>query len=658
MFDVLLSLPKDVHYKVMLMDARSVSPGTDVIAHVTVASVPQWSRSARPPIQFIVQDEAGQRITLVFFKPLSKIGKTLKIGSKIFIMGKIQKGQFGTQMIHPIFLQMDPSQIIGANPIYSSHVTQNLYIIKMVRRFLKNLPDISEWLSSDVLKAYRFPSFKDALEQVHHPKSRDDLNPLRSKAVSRLIFDEFLSYHASVLKSEVIDDTIEGCPLILTDHLRSKLLNSLPFSLTDDQVSVLRDIDHDLGQKKPMLRLLQGDVGSGKTIVALFTLLRAVENESQGALLVPTDIVSRQHFKNLKLYCEPLGIRVALLTAQEKGKERQQILQNLKDGSIDIIVGTHALIQEHVEFQKLTVVVIDEQHRFGVKQRLLLTQKGHAMPHVLSMTATPIPRTLYLAHSSHMDMSQILNKPKGRGEIKTTASSMDQIDQLKNSLISQIQSGRQVYWVCAAIEESKNNVLTPAMERYDDLKTTMPDIRIGLLHGQMKGADKDDVMTKFQEGHIDLLVSTTVIEVGVDVANASIMVIENANRFGLAQLHQLRGRVGRGEHDSFCVLLYGKELSFIAKKRLKILCSTNNGFEIADMDLKLRGGGLLLGTEQSGVPKFRLCQMINDDEDLTSYLEDLFDRAFRVCQTTPASHLKVLEKVFNTKDTHFYKRSG
>jgi ATP-dependent DNA helicase RecG len=655
MFDVLLTLPKDIHHRVIMCDARTVSSGTDMIANVTVISVP---KSSARPIQLIVQDECEQRLTLIFFKTLSKIAKSLKIGDKACIMGRLQKGPFGTQIIHPIFLQMDPSQIVGISPVYTSHVTQNLYIIKMVRSLLKKLPEISEWLSVDVLKAYQFPSFKDALEQVHHPNNHDDLNPLKSQAVSRLIFDEFLSYHASVLKSEVIDETIKGYSLTLKDHLRSKLMDNLPFSLTDDQIHVLKDIDHDLSQNKPMLRLLQGDVGSGKTIVALLTLLRAVENNSQGALLVPTDIVSRQHFKNLKLYCEPLGVRVALLTSQEKGKERQKILQDLKDGHVDIIIGTHALIQEHVEFEKLTIVVIDEQHRFGVKQRLLLTQKGHMMPHVLSMTATPIPRTLYLAHSSHMEMSHILHKPKGRGEITTTASSMEKIDQLKKSLTSQIQLGRQVYWVCAAIEESKNNVLTPAMERYDDLKKTMPNVRIALLHGQMKGVDKENVMRLFQEGAIDLLVSTTVIEVGVDVANASIMVIENADRFGLAQLHQLRGRVGRGEHDSFCILLYGQELSFIAKKRLKILCSTNNGFEIADMDLKLRGGGALLGTEQSGVPKFRLCQMIHEDKDLTIYLEDLFERAFLVCQTTSLSHLKILEKVFNTKDMPFYKRSG
>ena len=413
----------------------------------------------------------------------------------------------------------------------------------------------------------------------------------------------------------------KGQSITGTGKIADKIKTALPYDLTGAQVRSVDEILTDMAYGDRMLRLLQGDVGAGKTVVALLAMAAAVESGGQAAMMVPTEILARQHGDSLAPLAAAAGLTLKVLTARDKGKERKQILDDLKSGTIDIIVGTHALFQDDVAFHDLKLTVIDEQHRFGVHQRLLLADKGQKPVDVLVMTATPIPRTLMLTAYGDMDVSRLDEKPPGRQPIETRVMGPERVDQLVARLKAQTDDGHQAYWVCPLVEDSDVLDATSAEERHSSLTRALGKDKVGLVHGRMKPAEKDEVMERFAAGELKVLVATTVIEVGVDVPNATIMVIEHANRFGLAQLHQLRGRVGRGDQQSFCLLLYGSNLSATARKRLETLRDTDDGFIIAEQDLKLRGAGELLGTRQSGLPEFRLADL-SAHEDLLAMARD------------------------------------
>jgi ATP-dependent DNA helicase RecG len=443
----------------------------------------------------------------------------------------------------------------------------------------------------------QWPAWRSALAEAHN-------DPGATIARKRLAYDEIFANQLALMLLRQVARRKKGVPLQGDGRLSGKL--QLPYRLTGAQQRVIGEIRGDMAQDKPMLRLLQGDVGSGKTLVALLAMLEAVEAGAQAAMLAPTEILARQHYATLQRQCEPIGATVAILTGREKGRARESILMGLANGSIDILVGTHAIFQQHVAYRKLGLIVIDEQHRFGVSQRLLLAEKAEHPPHLLAMTATPIPRTLTLTHYGEMDVSQIDEMPPGRTPIETLVVSDAKLMDVVNGLARHLAAGGQAYWVCPLVEESEAVDAAAAEERAAVLRQRFGATKVGLVHGRMKGPEKDDVMASFAGGELGVLVATTVIEVGVDVPNATLIIVEVAERFGLAQLHQLRGRVGRGAGASCCILLRGQNLSQTGRARLALMRETNDGFRIAEEDLKLRGPGEVLGTRQSGEQIFRV----------------------------------------------------
>jgi ATP-dependent DNA helicase RecG len=466
-----------------------------------------------------------------------------------------------------------------------------------------------------------------------------------------------------MLAERVLEDKRDSVAFTGHSQLQQKLIDRLPFQLTPSQRDALEEINNDMAMPFQMLRLMQGDVGSGKTIVALLAALKAIEGGHQAAILVPTDILSRQHYQTIKNLLEPLNLRTAILTGREKGKVRKEILHELESGHIHLLVGTHALIQDTVTFHKLGLVVIDEQHRFGVQQRARLSEKG-VNPHILTMTATPIPRTLSIAQYGDMDMSCIWEKPACRIETETCVMSVDKIDSVIKALSRVLKKKEKIFWVCALIEESEDSNLTPVIERHMFLQEHFKG-KVGLVHGRLSSVEKEEIMEEFVNGSIDILVATTVIEVGVHVPQASVMVVENSERFGLAQLHQLRGRIGRGNMPSTCILLYDSPLGLIAKKRLITMRNSNDGFFIAEADLKLRGRGEVLGTRQSGMPKFRMCTFDVEKEEEYEYLSELLAQAQqdarRILKHNPTLDSKAVQSLlglFKTSEGIKLKRAG
>jgi ATP-dependent DNA helicase RecG len=467
-----------------------------------------------------------------------------------------------------------------------------------VQQALKALPELPEWIEPGLLARTQWPVWHEALRTAH--KGPD------AAARDRLAYDELLANALALMLVRESNRSQRGTALSADGSLRAKL--RLPFALTGAQKRSITEIEGDLAQPSPMLRLLQGDVGSGKTVVALSAMLIAVEAGAQAALLAPTEILARQHFETLLKMLEGTGVEIALLTGRDKGKAREAILMGLVDGSIDIVVGTHAIFQDTVSYRNLAMVVIDEQHRFGVGQRLMLARKGRRTPHTLAMTATPIPRTLTLAQYGEMDVSRLDELPPGRQAIDTRVLSVERMDDVVGALARHFATGQQAYWVCPMVRESENDDLAAAEARFAALKERFGE-DVVLVHGQLRPEAKDAAMERFASGEAKLLVATTVIEVGVDVPNATLMVIEQAERFGLAQLHQLRGRVGRGSEKSTCLLLRGGALSETARQRLALMRETQDGFRLAEEDLELRGGGELLGTRQSGDTPFRIASL-------------------------------------------------
>ncbi|HEX7107862.1 MAG TPA: ATP-dependent DNA helicase RecG, partial [Aestuariivirga sp.] len=491
---------------------------------------------------------------------------------------------------------------------------------RAIRTALERLPELAEWQDAAWRKKRGWPDFTAALKALHNPQITETPS-LNSPSHLRLAYDELLANQLALSLVRGHMKRASGRSFVGNGQRQAKVIAALPYKLTGAQVFANAEIQSDMASPSRMLRLLQGDVGSGKTIVALLALATVVECSAQGAFMVPTEILARQHIMSLAPLCQAAGISVAVLTGREKGKQRDEILERLAEGSIDILIGTHALFQEGVEFKNLGLVVIDEQHRFGVHQRLALQAKAGSATDLLVMTATPIPRTLALTVYGDMDVSKLTEKPAGRLPIDTRVLPLERMDEVVAGLGRSIKSGQRAYWVCPLVEESEMVDLAAAEDRFKFLENRFPR-RIGLIHGRLKGAEKDSIMADFKSGAIDILVSTTVIEVGVDVPEASIMVIENAERFGLAQLHQLRGRVGRGTAKSTCLLLYQEPLGETAKARLKIMRETEDGFRIAEEDVRLRGAGEMLGTQQAGLPLFRIADLAAHGDLLAAARDD------------------------------------
>lgn len=608
--DVLFHLPTGWIDRKAVEALDEADVGRIVTATVTPTEY-RFGGSARAPSRVVAMDAAGNAVTLVFFGGNSGWAKKqLPLGEAKAVSGKLDRYDQWLQIVHPDVMGVEEAKALPPREaVYAlSEGLTNKRLGALIGQALTRAPDLAEWIEPSLLAKQQWPSWAEALARIH-------ADPADAKARERLAYDEMFANQLALMLVRASSRSRRGVALRGNGRLRDAL--KLPYSPTGAQSRAIAEIEGDMAQSAPMLRLLQGDVGAGKTLVALMALLVAVEAGAQGALLAPTEILARQHFDNLSRLIAGLPVNLAVLTGRDKGRARESTLMGLADGSIDILVGTHAIFQEAVAYRRLGLAVVDEQHRFGVAQRMLLTQKAEQPPHLLAMTATPIPRTLTLSQYGEMDSSRLDELPPGRQPIETRVISDDRLGEVVAGVGRHLSGGNQAYWVCPLVEESETSDLAAAEDRAAALRMHFGDM-VGLVHGRMKGPEKDAVMAAFQRGELKLLVATTVIEVGVDVPNATLMVIEHADRFGLAQLHQLRGRVGRGEGKSICLLLRTSgQLGETARSRLALLRESNDGFRIAEEDLRLRGAGEILGTRQSGEAAFKLAT----PEHMTALLE-------------------------------------
>ncbi len=614
--DLVYHLPERFVTRRAVANVDEAGEGEQIVVKLTVTEH-RDGRSPRAPYRVLAQDGVGNIVALTYFGRASYTAKKqLPVGEVRWVAGKLERFGDMLQIVHPDHVGEEGGETLQrlCEPVYrlSEGLTQPR-VAGLIEQALARTPELPEWIEPSQLDKEGWPAWRDALVLAHKGEN--------ATARDRLAYDELLANSLALMLVRADNRKRKGQPLRGDGSYRGRL--SLPFPLTGAQTRSIAEIEGDMAQEAPMLRLLQGDVGAGKTVVALEAMLIAVEAGAQAALLAPTEILARQHYESLRHLAEPTGARVALLTGRDKGKAREATLMGLLDGSIDIVVGTHAIFQDKVAYRNLAMVVIDEQHRFGVGQRLMLASKGRRAPHVLAMTATPIPRTLTLAQYGELDVSKLDELPPGRQAIDTVVMGQARIDALVERLAAQIAEGRQAYWVCPMVREMDGpEEIAAAEARYAALKERFGE-DVVMVHGQLAPEVKDAAMERFARGEAKLLVATTVIEVGVDVPNATLMVIEQAERFGLAQLHQLRGRVGRGSEKSFCVLLHGETLSETAQKRLALMRESQDGFFLAEEDLRLRGGGELLGTRQSGDTPFSVASL----EQITALLPKAYDDA-------------------------------
>jgi len=622
--DLLFYLPYRYEDQTHLSSIRELQIGAQALVEGEIDSVELVYRG-RPQLVCRLRDKTG--VLLLRFFHFSSYQKTqLKTGVILRCFGEVRFEKIYFAMTHPQYQLIDaakPNALESSlTPIYPS--TEGLRQAswqKLTKAALDLFSqyELPELLPAEILQRYQLPSIKEAILFLHQPPPDISMALMESHqygAQKRLIMEELLAHHLSLRLLRKESTTYSAVPFQSTHQLTDLFLHHLPFQLTQAQQRVIEEIEQDLHQAMPMMRLLQGDVGCGKTVVAAYIALMIIENGYQVALMAPTEILAEQHFRNFSAWFEPLNIELAWLSGSSKGKQRQAALQKIKSGQARMVIGTHALFQKEIAFHSLGLVIVDEQHRFGVRQRLLLREKGQKNndhPHQLVMTATPIPRTLAMVAYADLDQSIIDELPAGRKPITTMLVSHRRRLEVIAHVRELCKQGRQAYWVCPLIEESDLLPCQAAAEpMIEEIKNQLPEFNIALVHGRLKAADKERLMTAFKRGEYHILVATTVIEVGIDVPNASLMIIENAERFGLSQLHQLRGRIGRGDCSSYCVLLYRSPLSAFARKRLSVMRETQDGFLIAQQDLQLRGPGEILGTQQSGIAQMKIADLLRD----------------------------------------------
>jgi ATP-dependent DNA helicase RecG len=635
--DLWLHLPLRYEDRTQLTPIRALQPGVAAQVEGRVEAVERGFRF-RPVLRVAIGDDSNATLVLRFFHFRAAQVAQFAPGTRVRCYGTPKPGQNSLEIVHPSYrvLGDDDAGALGdaLDPVYPAvEGIGPATMRKLIAQALDRLPDDAslELLPADMMRGLKLPSLRQAVISMHRPARGADLAALAAgthPAQRRLALEELLAHNLSLRRQRIALQKHRAPKLAGKGTLVTQLVSALPFTLTGAQQRVFKQIREDLKQPFPMLRLVQGDVGSGKTVVAAMAAMLAVAAGKQAALAAPTELLAEQHLANLRHWLEPLGIRVAWLAGKVTGKARIQVLAEVASGTAQVVVGTHALMQEAVVFHDLALAIVDEQHRFGVHQRLALRDKGasgESVPHQLIMTATPIPRTLAMAAYADLDVSAIDELPPGRTPVQTVALSAERRPELVERIRAACAEGRQAYWVCTLIDDSDEVIAQAAQGTYESLSALLPGVRVGLVHGRMKAAEKQVTMRAFKAGEIDLLVATTVIEVGVDVPNASLMIVENAERLGLAQLHQLRGRVGRGAAASNCVLLYQSPLSQMAKQRLATMRETNDGFLIAEKDLELRGPGELLGTRQTGLAVFRVADLARD-ADLLPQVRDMADQ--------------------------------
>ncbi|OOS00954.1 ATP-dependent DNA helicase RecG [Canicola haemoglobinophilus] len=614
----------------------------------------------RRPILMVTLSDGTSKIALRFFNFNAGMKNSFQVGVRVKAFGEIKRGRFMAEIHHPeykIIRDNEPIQLEETlTPIYST--TEGLKQNSLRKLTEQALALLEKIPLAEILPSEFYPhqvSLKQAIQILHRPPPDISLELLeqgKHPAQLRLIFEELLAHNLAMQKVRYGTQQFSALPLHYQTALKQEFLALLPYQPTNAQQRVVAEIEHDLGRSFPMMRLVQGDVGSGKTLVAALAALIAIDNGKQVALMAPTEILAEQHAANFQRWFEPLGIKVGWLAGKVKGKSRQAILEDMAQGNVQMVVGTHALFQEDVEFADLALVIVDEQHRFGVHQRLMLREKGNRAgnyPHQLIMTATPIPRTLAMTVYADLDTSIIDELPPGRTPIQTIAIS----EERRAEIVARVYNAcanekRQAYWVCTLIDESEVLEAQAAESTAEDLQKALPMLKIGLVHGRMKASEKQDVMMQFKNAELDLLVATTVIEVGVDVPNASLMIIENAERLGLAQLHQLRGRVGRGSTASYCVLMYKSPLSKVSRKRLEVMRSSQDGFFISEQDLEIRGPGEVLGTKQTGVAEFKVANLMRDRKMLPTVQH----YARRLIAQSPALADELIQRWLKNKEIY------
>ncbi len=640
--DLLLHLPLRYIDETRIVAIRDLRLGESVqvqgeIVHAEVTYKPRKALIAR------LADESGQ-LTLRFlhFYPSQIDG--LKVGSQLRAYGEIRHGYFGYEMVHPQCKAASNNTAISEQltPIYPTTAGLTQPSIRKAIKTAMQMELCVETLPPFVYEKLHLPSFSDSVQRLHYPQPDADLAALERRTTAewrRLSYDELLAQQLSMRKHYAKRRSTDAPEIAPSQTLVKQLLKGLSFGLTKSQKKVSEEIGHDLSQPHPMQRLLQGDVGSGKTIVACIAALQAIEQGWQVALMAPTEILAEQHYKKFEMWLEPLNISIAWLTGGQNKKIREAAQSDIASGKARLVIGTHALFQDAVVFERLGLAIIDEQHRFGVQQRLALRQKGAPEPHQLMMTATPIPRTLSMSYYADLDVSVIDELPPGRTPVVTKLVSDQRREEILQRVREACQTGSQAYWVCPLIEESEVLQLQTATEIFGNLQQNFLDLSVGLVHGRMKSAEKQAVMQAFAAGETQLLVATTVIEVGVDVPNASLMVIEHAERMGLSQLHQLRGRVGRGAEKSTCILMYQNKLSEMARARLKVIYENTDGFAISQADLNLRGPGEFLGTRQSGAPMLKIADLMRD-EDLLQQAKKVADGLLKEYPDAVDQHLQ------------------